>query len=91
MIDIRLKADGVGKGWVKLITTILNLYNNSKHSITEVTPIQATNKNNELLVKFNLQNKANDARKYEPIPLENNVITDKKPDNFSGKKGTVSK
>jgi hypothetical protein len=91
MIDIRLKSNGIEKGWVKLIPTVLKLYNSTPHSSTEISPNEAKNKKNELLVLFNLQNKATYSRKYPPISIQSHVRKYKKPDNFSGRKATVSR
>jgi hypothetical protein len=97
MINIRLKAKGAiekggyEKGWVQLIPVVLKQYNSTPHSTIEMSPIMARQKENELLVKFNIQNKAKYARKYPKIEINNKVRKYKKPDNFSGKKATVSK
>jgi hypothetical protein len=91
MIHMRLKGSGLEKGWVQLVPTVLKRYNSLPHSTTSISPNDAKKKDNELLVKFNIMNKAKFARKYPPLSVGQMVRKYRKPDNFSGKKASVSR
>ena len=82
MIHMRLKGSGVDKGWPQLIPSILKRYNTLPHSTTSVSPNDAKKKENELLVKFNIMNKAKFARKYPRLTVGSMVRKYKKPDTF---------
>ena len=77
---MRLKGSGLEKGWVQLVPAILKRYNSLPHSTTSLSPNDAQKKGNELLVKFNIMNKAKFARKYPPLSLGDLVRKYKKPE-----------
>ena len=44
-------------GWISELPSIVKKYNNTIHSSTKMTPIQASKKSNEKLVHSNLQDR----------------------------------
>jgi len=53
--------------WVDYIEPILKLYNNTVHSSTNKTPIEARKPSNEVDVKINLEMRANRGRKFPEL------------------------
>ena len=61
--------------WLEQLHPILNKYNNTIHSTIKMTPNDATKKGNQLLVSFNILNKAKRNRSYEELKVGDNVRT----------------
>ena len=73
-IQIRLNALDLSRDkWVDHLKYIVDKHNNSYHSIIKMTPKEATKKTNELLVAFNIREKAKYDRKYPKLSVNDNV------------------
>ena len=86
MIHTRLEGlDMTEEKWVDMLKPVLNKYNKTKHSTTDMTPHDAKRKDNHIEVWLNIRNKATFARKYPPLKVGDRVRTYIKPHTF--KKG----
>ena len=73
-IQTRLDAMGLDRDkWLEQLKPILNKYNNTEHSVTKVTPNDALKKDNEMIVKFNLELKSRRQRKYPELKKDDEV------------------
>ena len=89
MIHQRLEGLEVSKDkWIDMLPSVLNKYNNTKHSTTGMQPNEAKKKDNHFEVWLNISNKATYNRKYQPLKVGDKVITYVKPKSF--KKGYES-
>ena len=59
--------------WVDYINSVLNQYNSSIHSATELSPIEARKKSNEISVKINLEMRARRNVKYPDLQVGDSV------------------
>ena len=89
MIHQRLEGLEVSKEkWIDMLPSVLNKYNNTKHSTTGMQPNEAKKKDNHFEVWLNISNKATYNRKYQPLKVGDKVRTYVKPKSF--KKGYES-
>ena len=73
-LQTRLDAQGLERHrWVDQLGPILRKYNNSYHSTVEMTPSEAAQLANELLVAFNLSKHAVKNRRYPPLAVGDRV------------------
>ena len=64
----RLDALNQDKGdWIKHVDNIINKYNNTEHSTTQIKPVEAVKKENRMWVWWHLNNEAKRDRKYPKI------------------------
>jgi uncharacterized protein YqgV (UPF0045/DUF77 family) len=81
-IQTRLNALNLSRDkWVEHIDYIIKKHNNSYHSVLQMTPNEATKKDNRLLVSFNIRENAKYDRKYSKIIVGQNVRVLMKKDN----------
>ena len=89
MIHTRLGGLEIDKQkWVELLPSVLNTYNNTKHSTTGMTPHMAKQSSNHVEGWLNIHNKAKFNRKYPPLKVGDSVRVYIKPKSF--KKGYES-
>ena len=78
--------------WTSMLKPVLNKYNSSKHSSTNMTPKEAHNDKNNLKVRVNLTMKENNKRKYPTIREGDEVrYFHKQRGNYTDRKEYVSK
>ncbi len=78
--------------WYDMFKHVINKYNNTVHSTTQMKPVQAHKDTNRLEVKQNIQLKASYKRKYPNISVGDFVkIYKKGKGNFTSRKESVSK
>ena len=76
MIHARLEGLEISKDkWVGILPSVLKEYNNTKHSTTGMTPVEAKQTNNHDDVCLNIDNKANYNRRYPPLNNGSQVRT----------------
>ena len=89
MIHTRLEGLELTKEkWTDMLKPVLNNYNKTKHSTTNMTPHDAKEKDNHVEVWLNIRSKADFNRKYPPLKVGDSVRTYIKPHTF--KKGYSS-
>ena len=80
MIHQRLEGLEISKDkWVNILPSVLNKYNNTKHSTTGMKPNEANNKYNHFEIWLNMISKASYNRKYPPLKIGSQVRTYVKP------------
>ena len=73
-IQTRLDAMGLDRDkWLEQLKPILNKYNNTEHNTIKMTPNDALKKDNEMIVKFNLELKSRRQRKYPELKKDDEV------------------
>ena len=73
-MQTRLNAMNLSRDkWIEHIDYIIKKHNNSYHSVLQMTPNEATKKDNRLLVSFNIRENAKYDRKYPKILVGENV------------------
>ena len=78
--------------WVDMLTPALNKYNNTKHSSTGLTPVQAHKDDNHIKTAVNLVSKERNKRKYPNINVDDEVkIFTKNKGNYTDRKETNPK
>ena len=65
--------------WIKHIDNIINKQNSTEHSVTQIKPTEAGNKENHLWINWHLQNAAKKNRKHPDIKDGDMVIYKLKP------------
>jgi len=53
--------------WVEEVAYVVDKYNRSRHSTTELSPDEATDPRNEMFVRYNIFDKAKTDRKWPPL------------------------
>ena len=91
MIQARIEGlDLTVEKWAEMLPAILKKYNNTKHSTTGLTPIEAKREDNKLKVWLNIKNKAEFKRKYPPLQVGNSVRIYEPPKHKKGYKSVWS-
>ena len=91
MLQARIEGlDLTVEKWAKMLPAILKKYNNTKHSTTGLTPIEAKREDNKLKVWLNIKNKAEFKRKYPPLQVGNSVRIYEPPKHKKGYKSVWS-
>ena len=73
-IQTRLDAMGLDRDkWLEQLKPILNKYNNTEHNSIKMSPNDARKKDNEMVVKFNLELKSRRQRKYPELKKDDEV------------------
>ena len=73
-MQTRLNALNLSRDkWIEHIDYIIKKHNNSYHSVIQMTPNEATRKDNRLLVSFNIRENAKHDRKYPKILVGGHV------------------
>ena len=89
MIHTRLEGLEISKEkWVEILPSVLNTYNNTKHSTTGKQQNEAVTPSNHMEVCLTISSKAKFNLKYPPLKVGDKVRTYVEPKNM--KKGTVS-
>ena len=68
-----IRLDAVNEGidqWHTHIKEVIDNYNNTEQRTIKMTPKQARKKGNELMVRYNIYDKAKTDRKYPLCPSE---------------------
>ena len=81
-IDVRLRALG-RNDWTKVLKPVLEQYNNTKHTATGFTPLEAREPQNEDAVLQSITSRAKENRKYPPISVGDSVKILQKPGKYS--------
>ena len=70
----RLEAldEGIDK-WHTHINEVVNKYNNTEQTTIKMTPTEAKKKGNEMMVRYNIYNKAKTDRKYPELKVGDKV------------------
>jgi hypothetical protein len=81
-IDVRLRALG-RNDWTQVLKPVLEQYNNTKHTATGFTPLEAREPQNEDAVLQSITSRAKENRKYPPISVGDSVKILQKPGKYS--------
>ena len=76
------RLDGLEKyveKWVDMLPSVLNKYNNTKHSTTGMQPNEAVKPSNHMEVWLNICSKTTYNRRYPPIKVSDKVRVYQKP------------
>jgi len=74
MIELRLKGLELDDDkWIDILPSVVKKYNNTKHSTTGMTPIEAKKPSNQIQVYLNIKSKAIYKRTYPDLKINDNV------------------
>jgi hypothetical protein len=59
--------------WVEQLDAVVNKYNNTNHRTIDMTPNEAKKSGNQMMVSFNLWNKAKRSRTYPDLKKDDEV------------------
>ena len=65
--------------WIEHVDDMIKQYNNTEHNIIQITPVEATKKDNFLWVAWHLQNQTKINRKYPELKVGDMVRVNIKP------------
>ena len=82
-IDVRLRASRGVFDWSRFLDAVLAQYNNTKHTTTQMTPLQAREPENREAVSQAITSAAKNNRKYETIRVGDSVRVIRKPGKYS--------
>ena len=88
--DVRLRAQG-RSNWVSVLKPVLDQYNNTKHTTTGFTPIEARDPQNEDAIVQSLTSHSKNNRKYPHIVVDDMVKIMQKPGKYTEFKSSFNR
>ena len=88
--DVRLRAQG-RNNWVSVLKPVLDQYNNTKHTTTGFTPIEARDPQNEDAIIQSLTSHSKNNRKYPHIVVDDMVKIMQKPGKYTEFKSSFNR